>query len=496
MAVATLPALLAATTARCADRGAIVDPAGTLTWQALEGAIASFAAQLSGLSVGAGSCVVVLVPNGAEFVIATFAIARLGAIAVPLNPLFQPGEIAYYLRDSAAHAVVTTPSQAEALRGMIGTERPDCVVVTSVPRGGSSSGDVGDVPAVDPDADVLYQYSSGSTGTPKRVMRTQRQLVTEALGVTATTGVTPDDRILAVVPLFHAHGFGNGMLAAVATGATLHLLPAFKRGAVLKALTDQRITIFPAVPFMFGMLADSPSIAGESLPDLRLAFSAGAPLERKTFAQFRDKFGVSVRQLYGSTETGAVAINLGDVDGERCASIGQPVEGVEIRVVDDEGRDCGPGVEGEIVIRSHAMTRGYANLPEVNRESFRDGAFWTGDLGHADAEGYLFITGRKRLFINAGGNKVDPGQVEAVIAEHDAVAECVVVGVRGEYGQEIIKAVVVPHREVGPEEIRDWCRGRLAEFRVPRIVEFRPEIPRSPLGKILRKYLQEDFKAG
>jgi long-chain acyl-CoA synthetase len=292
--------------------------------------------------------------------------------------------------------------------------------------------------------------------------------------------------------MFHAHGFGNCLLAAVRVGATIVALESFNRQDVLDALLHKGISVFPGVPFMFSILADSPSISGAELPALRLAFSAGAPLAQKTFDSFMQKFGVPVRQLYGSTETGSVAINLGSTEGDLWGSVGQPMRNVEVKIVDEQGQPAGVDQTGEIVILSPAMTRGYANLEDVNRDTFRDGHFWSGDLGRIDADGNLFISGRKKLFINVGGNKVDPAELEALIATHPSVTESVVLGIGGGHSQEIIKAVVVCKQDCSAEEIREWCRGKVADFKVPRIVEFRDEIPRSPLGKILRKYLQDE----
>ena len=469
-----------------------VEAHGTaVSYGELRAAVDGFASKLGALGFGKGDPVLVLLPNGAEFVIAVFAAAKLGGIVVPVNLSFQINELKFYLQDSGARAVVTTAKLASRHGALIQDVNPGCHIVTSIPRPDSAPLEAAAARA-SIDGDVLYQYSSGSTGTPKRVVRSQANLVEEADNYTHTVKLTREDRILAVVPMFHAHGFGNCLLATIRAGATLYTLESFNRQQVIDALVDKDITVFPGVPFMFSILADSPSIAAARLPALRLAFSAGAPLADKTFERFLHKFGVPVRQLYGSTETGSVAINMGRTAGDLWSSVGQAIHHVEVKIVDDDGQPAGVDQTGEIIIRSQAMTRGYANLEEVNRQSFRDGYFWSGDLGRLDRDGRLFISGRKTLFINVGGNKVDPAQIEALIDEHPAVAESVVLGVGGGHSQEIIKAVVVCKQACDAEQIRVWCRGKVADFKVPRIVEFRAEIPRSPLGKILRKYLQDE----
>jgi long-chain acyl-CoA synthetase len=280
------------------------------------------------------------------------------------------------------------------------------------------------------------------------------------------------------------------LLAAVRAGATLVLLESFNRARVMQRLIDERVTVFPGVPVMFGVLASSALIARAPLQSLRLAFSAGAPLPRDVFVAFRRKFGVPVRQLYGSTEVGAVSINLGPCSGKLWASVGTPIRAVEVGVVDANGRRLGAGQTGEVVIRSPAMASGYDH-EESGALAFRDGFYWSGDLGHFDSQGNLYITGRTRLFIDTGGHKVDPVQVERVLNRHPKLVASAVVGVKGRFGRQLVKAVVVAREPCSADEIARWCRGKLADFKVPRVIEFRREIPTGPLGKVLRKYLHD-----
>lgn len=462
----------------------------SLCFQDFRNAVDQFSATLAKSGIRPGDAVILLLPNGPEFAIGIFAIAKLGGIAVPLNTAFQDKELQFYFNDSQARALVTSADILHSYGNLI-SENSDCKVITQVPI---SVGPTEPEQHQPWNSSVLYQYSSGSTGTPKRVIRTQEQLVHEANNFTATVKASASDRILTVVPLFHAHGFGNCLLASVCSGATMVILSSFKRKSALNTLADKEITLFPGVPFMFSILADSPSIQGMSLPKLRLAFSAGAPLARETFENFKAKFSIPIRQLYGSTETGSVTINTGSTDGDCWASIGTPMQNVTVRIVGENDKPVATGERGELVICSPALTKGYANLDEINQQTFRDGCFWSGDVGYKDENGNIYITGRTKLFINAGGNKVDPGQVEEVISRHPAVDEVVVVGIKGQYGQEIIKAAIVKkaEQECTAELIKEWCNGKLADFKIPRIIEFRAEIPRSPLGKILRKYLQDD----
>lgn len=484
--------MLTETVLRYPDAVAIEAGDERLSYRDLLQRVDHMAATLAAKGIQAGAKVLLLLPNGPDYPAAVFGVARLGGVVVPINHAYQAKELRFYLDDSRASAVITTADLRTQHAALIEEVCPGCVVLTPAEARETSLGHTnGSRQSVR--GEGLYQYSSGSTGTPKRVPRTQENLVREAENFVATTGINAADRILTVVPLFHAHGFGNCMLAAARTGATLVILPSFNPQRVMTTLREGRITVYPGVPFMFAILADSASIDACALPQLRLAFSAGAPLSEDTHRGFLAKYGVPVRQLYGSTETGSVAINLRDTEHGRWASVGAPIHNVQVDLFDEQGRPVPSDESGEIVIRSPAMTTGYANLEDVNRETFRDGAFWTGDLGHRDQDGYLFITGRTRLFINAGGNKVDPAEIETVVMQHPAVKECVVVGIKGQYGHEVIKAVVVPKAECSADDIKDWCSSRLVEFKMPRLVEFREEIPRSPLGKILRKYLQTEL---
>jgi long-chain acyl-CoA synthetase len=332
-----------------------------------------------------------------------------------------------------------------------------------------------------PDEDVLLAYSSGSTGRPKRVPRTNGQLWWEADSIVATMGLTPADTILCTIPMFHAYGMGCCFLAALRSGAGLviadpHQPVALARKGVLELIEHEQITVFPAVPFVFRVLAEARTAA--DLSSVRLCFSAGNALPRSTFDAFDRAFGVPIRQLYGLTETGAVTVNLDEDADTTAASVGRPMPGIGIDVLDDAGNALDAGRIGDIAISSPAMTRRYGDR------------FATGDRGRLDETGRLFITGRRKLLIDVRGDKVDPIEVEDVLAVHPRVREVVVVGVPSEIeGEELIKAVVVGEDGCGERELIRFCRERLANYKVPRLVEFRDEIPRSSIGKVLRKYL-------
>ena len=496
-----LAQMLYDTAARHPERPAIVFGDATASWAELVDSVERLVHGLASLGIGRGDRVALVHPNSPEFVTSFFAVTALGATVVPLNPQFAESELAYYFAHCDVGAIITDGSHVAACEAICAGQARKAAVIATDGAAGSAVGfhelvaasGAGAVPLAVQAADAVYQYSSGSTGRPKRAPRTQEQCWWEAVDFVETTGLCAEDRIFCAIPLFHTHGQGNCLLAAACSGAALVILEdpnpfIVKRYRALEVLSQQRPTVFPGVPFVFRLLAETTDAA--DLSSLRLCFSAGGPLPASTFDAFQARFGVPVRQLYGCTEAGSITINL-DADPTATAlSVGRPIERVCIRIVDDARHPVPPGVVGEVAVGSPALTNGYHDMPEHNREVFRDGFFYTGDLGRLDGEGRLWITGRKKLFISVAGNKVDPVEVEDVLASHPGVREAVVVGIPGKVaGEETVKAVIVPAEPLREQELIDLCRERLALFKVPRIVEFREEIPKSPLGKVLRKYL-------
>ena len=344
------------------------------------------------------------------------------------------------------------------------------------------------------EAPALFQYSSGSTGRQKRVGRTHAQCVAEARLVSETLGLTPDDRVLCAVPLYHAYGFGDCFLAALGSGATLVIQPspqpfAVKRAQMLELIERHGVTVLPLVPYMAEMLAAAPGDAG--LGRLRYCFTAGTALSPEIADAFAARFGVPLRQLYGCTESPSIAANLDDDPAATHASVGRPMQGVEVTIhpLEEPPAEL-PDDVGEVSVLSPAAASGYYGDVRGDTSTFRDGRVFPGDLGRLDGDGRLTLVGRTRLFIDVHGRKVDPFEVEDLLGLHPAVAEAVVAGATGAPGTATsLKAVVVSRETVSERELVHFCRERLALYKVPQVVEFLPEIPRSPLGKVLRKEL-------
>jgi long-chain acyl-CoA synthetase len=425
--------------------------------------------------------VCILLPNGIDFVVSFFAVAAARGIAIPMDPALTTQELRRYL-DGLKLAAVICESY---LQIQLPT---DCIVIRV---------DITDALQPPPfdtsyDGPVLCQFSSGSTGLPKRVIRSQYHLLQEYKQLSAAIRVHEDDAVAVIVPLHHAHGFGNAMLLALCNGIRLVIpkpsrgddgreLPLrFWRKDFLALLAAERVTILPAVPFVFGLLAEV-----QNLPEvlcLRYCISAGSPIDEDTYRRFYKRFGTHVRQLYGCTEAGSVTINADEDADQNWQSVGKPLPGVELRL---EGED------NIVAIRSAAMPIGYHGQHLSDNDAFRDGWFRPGDVGQFDEHGNLYIIGRHRPFIVCGGFKVDPAEVEQVLRMHPDVAEAIVFGIPHPAVGELIKAVVVPRAgaPLDKNELIELCCTQLGSYKQPRLLEIRDSLPRSPLGKILIKEL-------
>ena len=496
------------------EKIAIVDDYRRIAYQELSDLVGGFSNGLGSLGICSSDCIAVVLPNCTEFVVSFYAAAQLNAVFLPLNHLFKEEELGYYINDSNAKVIITDITRAELCQEIIAKAERKIELITIDITTPTSTYFYDLVLLEEPENAIadkivlnsenfLYQYSSGSTGRPKRVCRTQHNLYHEVNNFTQTAKITTADNILCLVPMYHAHGLGNCLLAAMHNGATLIILEQFRQEGkpmevpfvfrslrVLELIEQEQITILPAVPYIFNTLAQTPSETQADLTSLRLCFSAGNFLSKDIFERFKTRFDIAIKQLYGCTEAGSVAIDLEDSD-KPYGSVGHPMQNVEIKIIGDRETQLSAGEIGEIVIKSETLTSGYYNLPELNRQAFKDGAYFTGDLGKIDESGCLYITGRKKILIDTGGRKVDPIEVEDILVTHPSIKEAVVVGAKGFFAGEIVKAVIVSDglKKCDTKEISAYCQARLAEFKVPKIIEFREEIPKSPLGKILRKTL-------
>jgi long-chain acyl-CoA synthetase len=447
--------------------------------------------------------VLLALPNGPEFVQAFLAVGAAGGGAMLLDPQSKESELGYALRDCEPRVVVTDARGATRCRELAANlgRQPVIVSLGEPPTGAiglaelAGLGDGAGLPAEAPDEPILYQFSSGSTGRPKRVARTRRHLWIETLMLRDSLALSEEDAILCAIPLYHAYGLGSCVQAALGSGATLVFQEspqpfALKRGRTLELIEQESVTIFPAVPYMVELLAEAPFDA--DLSRIRYCYTAGAKLSAAAFAAFDARFGVAVRQMYGCTESPSITLNL-DVDPRPTAgSVGRPLGDVQVIVYGEDGDELPPGVPGEVGVISPVAAIAYVSGARPDQQTFRGGKIFAGDLGMLDEEGRLTLVGRTKTLIDVRGRKVDPLEVEDVLVTHPAVEEAVVVGDRiGGSQVEVIKAAVVVADACTERELIRYCKERLAPYKVPQVVEFRDAIPRSPIGKVLRKELIE-----
>ena len=481
------------------DREAIVAGTVRLTYAQLDAAACRVAAALTALGVEAGDHVALSCPNTSHFPIAYFGILKTGAAVVPLNVLLKPREIAQHLRDSAARAYLCYEGTAELPMAQMGHaafgEVESCeqfVVMTKEPAAASP---VAGTPTLDalmraapatfetvlraPDDTAVILYTSGTTGVPKGAelthanmllnAQTSRDLFLELIGVAQAT-------VLGVLPLFHSFGQTCVMNAYLLQGNRVVLLPRFEPAAVLATMLAERVNGFAGVPTMYWALLRHVEEQGiDTAPiaaNLRSCCSGGAPMPVEILHAFDARFGVEILEGYGLSETSPVATFNQVGRPRKPGSVGLPVWGCDVKVVDADDAEVPRGELGEVVIRGHNIMKGYWQRPDATEEAMRGGWFHSGDMARTDEDGYFYIVDRKKDLIIRGGYNVYPREVEEVLYEHPKVREAAVVGIpHDEWGEEIGAAVVVHDgEELPPEEVSEYVKERIAAYKYPRVV--------------------------
>lgn len=477
-----------------ADRPAVIDGDRVIPYSELHRRVLATASQMSQAGVAKGDRVGILLPNSLEFVIGYFAILGCGGIVVPLNDQYQSKELRYFFEACKIRMILCAEESVPLCKSVA----QECVVkpliIPANPDSGFFAVDEGSASGFTPakvlmEEPLMIQFSSGSTGIPKRISRTHANLLFELDSLEATLGVCPEDRFLGVAPFSHVNGLVRSMLTSICCGATLFPLAKYERQRVIRVIEQQRITVCIAVPFMFSMLALMNVREKPDFSSLRLCISASAPMPENLNRNFEARFGRYVRQLYGSTETGTISVNLSSKIEASLKTVGTPIRGVEVEVFSDAGDLLAPGQTGELAVRSPGVVRAYEDLPEVNRDAFRGGFFFTGDLGTKSSDGQISLLGRKKFFINKGGYKINPADIEEVLESHPDVLEVAVVGVPTAMGDEKVKAVVVSRGECDEASLVDHCRGKIADFKIPSVIEFRESLPKTSTGKIRKTLL-------
>ena len=480
------------TTRAHAGRVAVRVDNAAMTYRALDEASARVAGLLHERGLKPGDRVGIMMPNVAEVPVVYYGVLRAGGVVVPMNPLLKAREVAYYLGDSGAGLVFAWHAFADQARAGAEQAEAESIAVDgeSFPDLlASAAADDQVADAGDEDTAVIL-YTSGTTGQPKGAELTHGNLAQNTKVMTTDLiQLTPDDVIFGGLPLFHAFGQTCTLNAAVAAGASLTLLPRFGAREALEILAGHHVTLFAGVPTMYVALLGYPDRAKYDLSALRVCVSGGAAIPVEVLRGFEDAFGCLVLEGYGLSETSPVASFNHPDRPRKPGSIGTPIRGVQMRVVDKDGHEVPQGEAGEIVIRGHNVMKGYWHRPEETAKAIPDGWFRTGDVGRVDEDGYFAIVDRKKDMIIRGGYNVYPREIEEVLYEHPAVAEAAVIGLPHKaLGEEVGAAVRLnPGADVTARELRDYVKAQVAAYKYPRAVWFVDELPKGPTGKIVKR---------
>jgi long-chain acyl-CoA synthetase len=459
---------LEATSRRTPDKQALVWDGGALTFGELDRRAGAFAETLAARGVKPGDRIALTIGNRWTFAVALLAGWKLGAVVAPLDVLLKPEERADIVADLSP-AVLIDETRELARR----SEPPD-------PSGAA------------PDA-ALILYTSGSTGRPKGALLSHGAL---ELAIESWAGpvmaLTPEDVVLATLPLAHSFGLNGALLAPLLVGATVALVERFAPDRVIEVIRRHRVTVFPGVATMFRRLLDAPELAAADLGSVRIAVSGAAPCPWELAERWRGRTGIRIVRGYGMTELFRPISYQAANPIESPDSIGWPVPGVEIRIVDDTGRGVPAGEPGELWIRSPSAMDAYVNAPDETRDVLVEGWFRTGDLATVDTDGLVTIVGRKRERILRGGYSVFPPEVEAALLTHPAVAEAAVLGMpHPELGEDVAAFVTLrPGASATPDDLVAHCRDRLAAFKYPRRLTVLDSLPKGATGKILKSQLR------
>jgi len=466
-----------------------------VSYKALAGQIERLAGQLRIAGLKPGDCVAIVLPNSLEFLVVFLALAHARLIAAPLNPAEKPDEIRFFIEDAQARAVVAEGAKFEVMEATAGLDLPiwqprvDAEGVVELPELPNASRASIDAPS--PDDVALFAYTSGTTGRPKCVPLTHANVVWSARDIAAHYDLTSADCSLVVLPLFHGHGLIGATLSTLASGGSVIVPPRFSASDFWKLFREHHATWYTAVPTIHQVLLARADSDGAPHSGPRFIRSCSAPLASTILMKLENRFGAPVLEAYGMTEAAhQVASNPLPPLPHKPGTVGLSTE---ISIIDENGRHLAANTPGEVVVRGPNVMRGYRNNPEANAAAFIDGWFRTGDIGAIDNDGYLALTGRIKDLINRGGEKISPAEVEAVLLEHPAIAEAAVFGVPDrKYGEEISAAVVL-RGAASAQELQAFCKTRLADFEVPKLIHLVSAIPKNAMGKVRRRDLAALF---
>jgi long-chain acyl-CoA synthetase len=495
--------MLQATADRLPDKPALICDEETLTYRELRQRVLSLAYHLQHLGVRKGDRVALLFPNCIEMAVSYYACAAIGAIAVPLNNRLTGKDLVYIINDCGAGVLAVGYQFWDVSQAI----RPDLLLVKEFiyagperRMGGHFFSDLLETsaspnfPDLDPEDVATIMYTSGTTGLPKGAMMTHRNIFTNARNCGAMLTYTEKDITLIVVPLFHVTGLNSQLVAFIYIGGTCVIMKAYKTAEMIQAIERHKITVLFNVPTMYVLLLINETLKDTDSSSVRMAAYGGAPMAKETIVALKERLGLDLYNAYGLTESSSLATVLPACDAIRKApSVGLPVPGVQVKAIDFLGNGVQPGDPGELLIKGPNIVKGYFNQPEATQKALKEGWLRTGDVARIDDEGYVFIVDRMKDMIVRGGENIYSIEVESVLNSHPKVLESAVVPEPHHIFGEVVRACLVlrPERETSTEEILEYCRQHLADFKVPARIIFLSELPRNPGGKVIKTQLRE-----
>jgi len=471
------------------------------TYAEFDKAVNRTAALLASHGIVKGDVVSLLMPNGAEYIIAYFACWKLGALAGPVNSLLKAQEISYVISNSEAKALVLHSEFQPVING-IHDELPNLEAVIVFNDEAEATREFiaaapPQFPSLDTGNEAIIIYTSGTTGKPKGCLLTHGNLIANARQISEWLGFTERDRLLTVMPLFHMNAVSVTTMSALYAGGSSVVSPKFSGSRFWKIISDYQVTSFGSVATMLSMLLSNYPDgvpAGLKTDQLRFAMCGSAPVPGEVLKRFEETFYCLVIEGYGLSESTCRSTFNPPDQRRRAGSCGLPI-GNEMKVVDDNDNDVPDGSLGEIVLRGENILKGYYKNPAATEVAFRNGWFHTGDIGYRDAEGFYYIVDRKSDMIIRGGENIYPREIDEVLYQHPAVAAAATIGVPDAlYGEEVAAFIVLKDGEaVADEELIDFCRKHLADYKCPKTIRIVPEIPKGPTGKLLKRELARQY---
>lgn len=456
-----------------------------------------------------GERIAIMFPNSIEYIVAYYAAQRLGCVVVQVNPMYQKNELEFILENSGANWIIGSYSQKEKINsvsyaakmkkvydGFFQPSENEYNLYQLISE--EKNIDLEEL-AVDPKRDIaVLQYTGGTTGRAKGVMLTHYNLVANVYQTfTFSAGYyeRPGERILSISPFFHVYGMTSCMNVAIFAAATIICLPRFDVDKTIEMIEKHRPTFFPGVPTMYIALLHHPKASSLDMSCFKILNSGSAPMPAEVTKEFEKKTGAFIVEGFGLSETSPVTHRNPVFGPKKVGSIGIPLPNTDSKIIDLEtGEELPPNEPGELIIKGPQVMLGYWQNEEETKQALRDGWVFTGDIAKMDEDGYFYIVGRKKDMIIAGGYNIYPVEVEEVIYQHPCVEEVCVFGVPDSYRGETVKAAIVLRQGMycTETEIIEWCQSRMARYKVPKIIEFRSSLPKTTVGKILRRKLVEE----